>query len=194
MLQEVRPEVALDHFEGTGAGGFPGSSHRTSSCQLQHPGPEGSSPGEADGGGLDVLSNEVALLCLSAAGREPQYFGPSSAVPFSRIVSTAIGLPGGHRGKAVLGMTREYEDDTRPSLPAIEFPSRAKISELSEAYFKNIHPQYPFLHRPTFRALESEYLEASLRGDPTTASDMSLFFVLMVKPFHFKTKNRDYMY
>ncbi|GKT56666.1 fungal specific transcription factor [Colletotrichum tofieldiae] len=34
---------------------------------------------------VDLLSSEVALLCLSAAGREPHYFGPSSAVSFSRI-------------------------------------------------------------------------------------------------------------
>lgn len=42
---------------------------------------------------VDMLSNEVAILCLSAADREPQFFGSSSAVFFSRIASASIKLP-----------------------------------------------------------------------------------------------------
>jgi hypothetical protein len=63
LLQQSRPEVALDHL---GAAGVPRSA------------PEQVSPGrEADDENIDDLSSDVALLCLSAAGREPHYFGPS---------------------------------------------------------------------------------------------------------------------
>jgi hypothetical protein len=63
LLQQSRPEVALDHLS---AAGVPQSAV------------EQVSPGwEACDENIDDLSSDVALLCLSAAGREPHYFGPS---------------------------------------------------------------------------------------------------------------------
>jgi hypothetical protein len=56
------------------------------------------------------------------------------------------------------------------------------MAKLSKAYFSNIHPQYPFLHQPTFRLMEQQCLEASLRNDLGAAPGSSLFFVLMVRP------------
>jgi len=63
LLQQSRPEVALDHL---GAAGVPQSA-------LEQVSPSR----EADDENIDDLSSDVALLCLSAAGREPHYFGPS---------------------------------------------------------------------------------------------------------------------
>ncbi|EOD47741.1 putative fungal specific transcription factor protein [Neofusicoccum parvum UCRNP2] len=51
---------------------------------------------------------------------------------------------------------------------------------LSRAYFDNIHPQYPFLHRDTFQSWETEVMDAKDAGDLGIASHLTLFFVLMV--------------
>ena len=40
----------------------------------------------------------------------------------------------------------------------VRLPSAEEAQRLSTAYFKHIHPQYPFLHRPTFDTWEREYV------------------------------------
>jgi hypothetical protein len=64
LLQQSRPEVALDHL---------GGGRRLPPSALEQVSPSR----EADDDNIDDLSSDVALLCLSAAGREPHYFGPS---------------------------------------------------------------------------------------------------------------------
>lgn len=136
---------------------------------------------------MDALSSEVALLCLSAAGREPQYFGPSSAVSFSRIAGTAMGLP--HHGSpgtsaqlSNLGdVTPRTSSSRRAAATPRGLPGRETLAALSHAYFSSIHPQYPFLHRPTVEMMERECLQAEAEGSPG-ANGTSLFFVLMVNP------------
>lgn len=133
---------------------------------------------------LDLLSNEVAMLCLNAAGREPQFFGSSSAVFFSRIASASIDLPLKRSNWSNQPHTEESPEnpsrETWSPRPPVELPSPPKAAKLSQAYFKSIHPQYPFLHRPTFRRMEQECLSASASGDISTVNSVSLFFVLMV--------------
>ncbi|OKL56596.1 hypothetical protein UA08_08175 [Talaromyces atroroseus] len=200
LLQGVRPEVAVDHFAGIDrsqqsqqadggvldSAGAPGATANATTGPQQQA--SGNTPNndlddvrstDADEG--DLLSNEVALLCLSAAGREPQYFGPSSAVHFSRIVSSTLRLPRRGAGAASSHYSNTSGSATRHATARYqEFPDPGMMAKLSEAYFNNIHPQYPFLHQPTFRLMEQECLEASLRNDVGDASETSLFFVLMV--------------
>lgn len=189
LLQQTRPEVASDHFgtqlpRSNGHGNMSMSLSQTfaqppSIHASLSPTDEARSP-PVDDSGLNVLSNEVALLCLGAAGREPQYFGPSSAVPFARIVSSTLGL---RRQDGKPSLQQNNTKDVRRSRQAsqaIDFPSPSRMSTLSEAYFSNIHPQYPFLHKPTWRSMERECSEATRRGDWRAASDLSLYFVLMV--------------
>jgi hypothetical protein len=136
---------------------------------------------EADDHHVDVLSSEVALLCLSAAGREPHYFGPSSAVSFSRIVSATMGLAsrGGSSQHSRDGFGKGIGSEVPREVP-LRLPSPKLRANLSEAYFNNIHPQYPFLHKPTFEIWEETCLKASLEGDLNSVGGVSLFFVLMV--------------
>ncbi|CAH0021249.1 unnamed protein product [Clonostachys rhizophaga] len=143
--------------------------------------------------GSDTLSSEVAVLCLSAAGREPHYFGPSSAVSFSRIASAVMGLPNKKSMRATSdhGGSDKAREGRRRTVPVIDFPSASRMEKLSEAYFANIHPQYPFLHRPTARMMEKECMEASQTGDVSTARDTSLFFVLMIYAIGSLTLGRD---
>lgn len=217
LLQEVRPEVAIDHFAGltrsqqadagvlhpVGTSNVP-SSTTVSATTGKPQQVTGSTPNSnnhnntddvrsTDADESDVLSNEVALLCLSAAGREPQYFGPSSAVHFSRIISSTLRLP--RRGGGG-GATSSHYSNASDSVPRDttttryrEFPDASMMAKLSEAYFSNIHPQYPFLHQPTFQLMEQECLEASLRNNLDAASESSLFFVLMVRNILFCIHN-----
>ncbi|KAI6803988.1 hypothetical protein KC361_g345 [Hortaea werneckii] len=138
--------------------------------------------GEKAAGDVDSdLSSEVALLCLSAAGREPHYFGPSSAVSFSRIASQTLGLK--KRGDGSQRSVFSDESDNRQHTGTekrLRFPETSKARNLSQAYFNNIHPQYPFLHRPTFKRWEEECIGAAEGGDPSSASEVALYFVLMV--------------
>lgn len=207
LLQQVRPEVALDHLgsnEGRDAdsGPVPPVPPGPTSPPMpvvQMPSvfpvvPETSSiddmgffrahraPSvEADDHHVDVLSSEVALLCLSAAGREPHYFGPSSAVSFSRIVSATMGLAsrGGSSQHSRDGFGKGIGSEVPREVP-LRLPSPKLRANLSEAYFNNIHPQYPFLHKPTFEIWEETCLKASLEGDLNSVGGVSLFFVLMV--------------
>ena len=64
---------------------------------------------------------------------------------------------------------------TRPILPSFN-----TAEKLSRAYFNNIHPQYPILHRPTFRQWEQQCLEANCGSHVSGASDVPMFFVSIV--------------
>ncbi|KAK2596260.1 hypothetical protein N8I77_013156 [Diaporthe amygdali] len=189
LLQEARPEVAIDHFAANGESSPSALVPQRPQAENFHSagGPQGASPGVGEHS--DVLSSEVAFLCLSATGSEPHFFGASSAVSFSRIVSAAMGL--GRSGSAA--------SDSQPSIrgagarqrgahfdtqAAHQVPIRLPTPEmkgiLTEAYFSNIHPQYPVIHRPTFRTWEDECWRAVSDGTLDRVADISLFSVLMV--------------
>ncbi|KAK2027526.1 hypothetical protein LX32DRAFT_721986 [Colletotrichum zoysiae] len=167
LLQQVRPEVALDHLG-------PNQSRNANNMAPYHTDP--TQPNSTNH--VDVLSSEVALLCLSAAGREPHYFGPSSAVSFSRIVSATMGLcrSEGSSQHGPAGRGKRYGTEV-PREASLRLPSPALRTSLSEAYFNNIHPQYPFLHELTFRTWEENCLESSHEGH---INGVSWFFALMV--------------
>lgn len=188
LLQASRPDLASDHLGQDGP-----SQHienmtqkQDNSLSMQNGGIDyfafdGASPsGNIHEDNVDDLSSEVALLCISAAGREPHYFGSSCAVSFSRIVSATIGLPKrqGSSQHSVAGAERNNPGVRRSA--SVGFPSAGFAATLTQAYFKNIHFQYPFLHRPTFRIWEEVCSRAHAIGDLESAGDIALFFVLMV--------------
>lgn len=171
LLQQARPEVALDHYltDNDACSDAAGNSPRDAMGRKRE---------DVVDGQLDNLPSEVALLCINAAGREPQYFGPSSAVSFSRIVGVTMGLSkkGGSSIQSVdtaMGLGKNLKANA-------QFPTPTRAKELSNAYFDNIAPQYPFLHRPTFAVWEEACINASLSGNVEAAGDTALFFVFMV--------------
>jgi hypothetical protein len=191
LLQDSRPDVAMDHLHcadqtSNFLAGNAAQDHRDVGPQLQSGGLDflafdGASPTDnVDEENIDDLSSEVALLCLSAVGREPQYFGPSCAVSFSRIVSATMGLPKRRGGSqnSVTGL-RNHNAEGQRTVSA-GFPSASLAATLSQAYFKNIHSQYPFLHQPTYRAWEEICFRAHASDVLESAGDVPLFFVLMV--------------
>ncbi|KAF1940938.1 hypothetical protein EJ02DRAFT_466970 [Clathrospora elynae] len=168
LLQQTRPEEALDHW---GATRVPDSSLDDFAHSR-----------EAHDGKIDHLSADVALLCLSAAGREAHYFGPSCAVSFSRVVSATMGLPkrGATSQQAADAQGSEAQGPEVQRTVHASFPSRSLAATLSQAYFRNVHSQYPFLHKPSFQVWEEACTRANQAGHIIAAGQLPLFFVLMV--------------
>jgi hypothetical protein len=130
---------------------------------------------------MDHLSSEVALLCLSAAGQEPRYFGPSSAVSFSHIASQAMGLKRATNSpllrRPVLNNLSKAQSNGQPVLT---LPPLDEAGRLTSAYFENIHPQYPFLHQPTFKLWEQECRKTRKGTDSVRIGHVTAFFTNIV--------------
>jgi hypothetical protein len=118
------------------------------------------------------------LLCLRAAGGEPHYFGSSSAFSFTKLFSARLrGAQMRVPGLALGGVSNSIVQNRPRAIPA-PMPNREAAKMLMTAYFDNVHPQYPFLHLPTFLEMEDAVMtacEGGLSPDPTQA-----FFVYMV--------------
>lgn len=201
LLRQNRPDVATDHFTGSeGMGDFhsPGlgsaaTMHNATtlvqtgnaSNALTHASPSHSADfsrlvsHETQGDGSD-LASEVALLALGAAGREPQYFGPSSALSFARVAGAAFSLQKRHEDSQLSGETDAGSFQPQQMKRRLDLPLPHEARNLSGAFFNNIHPQYPILHRPTFVRWEEQCMQANQLGNLETAPRTALFFVLMV--------------
>lgn len=123
------------------------------------------------------LASKVGMLNLHyAAGAEPQYLGSSSTFAFSRIINSSLREGASGNPPTTLGLSEGPMDLLSPCpLPSYE----AGIA-LSNAYFQNIHPQYPFLHVPTFRHWEMKLIGEPEATDAFSFDPISLFFVNMV--------------
>ncbi|KAL4812036.1 fungal-specific transcription factor domain-containing protein [Aspergillus spinulosporus] len=104
---------------------------------------------------LSDLSSMIGTLSLNAAGAEPHYLGSSSAFAFARFVEPVI-------RQAITLM---------PPRIAVQF---------SDAYFGNIHTQYPFLHEPTFRQWETRLYNSIHAVLPTDSVRVPFYFLNMV--------------
>ncbi|KAL4966573.1 transcription factor domain-containing protein [Aspergillus stella-maris] len=207
LLQQVRPDVALDHLGSTELHSYstyeandidhgpispnnlpcqPDSiSPETTATAAQQASVRRPSSVHSEDQRIDVLSSEVALLCLSATGRDPHYFGPSSAVSFSRIVGATMGLP---TTSSVASGSQHSAAAAREPSPfsaiqeetSLRLPSPPMAEKLTNAYWNNIHPQYPVLHRPTFRTWERNLRKDGQPEIGTESPTIPLYFVLMV--------------
>ncbi|KIW45567.1 uncharacterized protein PV06_03948 [Exophiala oligosperma] len=199
LLRETRPDVAIDHFNtvshsrlgevpNQGAISEPppqidhGSSHQPIdfSANTQAPVSPGISNFHHDDDDGDDLASNVALLALSASGREPHYFGPSSALSFSRIASSALKTHKRHGGSQPSTYSDAVNHVPAQKYQKVVFPTPNIGHTLSAAYFNHVHPQYPFLHRPTLDKWEENCLQAQQAGTVDSVKEIPLFFVLMV--------------
>ncbi|KAH7379941.1 fungal-specific transcription factor domain-containing protein, partial [Cadophora sp. MPI-SDFR-AT-0126] len=121
------------------------------------------------------LASKVGMLGLKAAGAEPHYLGSSSVFAFSRIINSSLRQITSTKP----GFANAGQDVTSPPSPCL-LPDYATAMKLSNAYFRSIHPQYPFLHEPTFRKWEADLLRPT--GDALTLSFdfVPIFFVNIV--------------
>lgn len=122
------------------------------------------------------ISCAIGALSLKAAGAEPCFLGPSSVFAFSRIIGPGL-------RQIISDVPIDFIDQNRHDLetpaPCL-LPDYPAAVRLSNAYFQNIHPQYPFLHEDTFRmwehALKDSITALTLQYQPGT-----LFFLNMVR-------------
>ncbi|KAM5386520.1 hypothetical protein ACJZ2D_000483 [Fusarium nematophilum] len=123
--------------------------------------------------GTADLVTKAGVLSLHASGAEPHYFGSSSMFSFSRVIHACVRQA--VQEKSTSGIDSGL-DDVDASISPCRLPSYEVGVALSNAYFENVHFQYPFLHEPTFRQWENNALGLG----PTAASLSELFFVNMV--------------
>ncbi|KAI7772312.1 hypothetical protein LZL87_007673 [Fusarium oxysporum] len=124
--------------------------------------------------GTSDLSSRVGMLDFRTTQTEPQYLGSSSSFAFSRIINLSLSsnLPA--------APTLAHLSDRRSSPSPCLLPDYDVAVKLSDAYFKHIHPQYPFLHEPTFRTWEATLYDSSQDFTETGFSFTPLFFLNMV--------------
>ncbi|KAH6974178.1 fungal-specific transcription factor domain-containing protein [Ilyonectria sp. MPI-CAGE-AT-0026] len=122
------------------------------------------------------LSSKVGMLGLRMDGEEPHYLGSSSAFAFSRIIHSSLRQPEQRYRSETFG----FPDEDTPIPPTCPLPDYELGITLSNVYFENIHPQYPFLHEPTFRSWEAGLLEPSDHIETLDFDPIALFFVNMV--------------
>ncbi|WKT52744.1 hypothetical protein QSH57_003306 [Fusarium oxysporum f. sp. vasinfectum] len=120
------------------------------------------------------LSSRVGMLDFRTTQTEPQYLGSSSSFAFSRIINLSLSsnLP--------TAPALAHLSDRRSSPSPCLLPDYDVAVKLSDAYFKHIHPQYPFLHEPTFRTWEAMLYDSSQDFTETGFSFTPLFFLNMV--------------
>ena len=122
----------------------------------------------------DTFASRVATLGLNAGGLEPRYLGPSSAFSFSRIISSSLlkAAPVKHNDN-----TAAQVEETSQQIACL-LPEYESAVALSNAYFRSIQQQYPFLYEPTFREWENDMLSP---GKQISSSDyLPLFFLYAV--------------
>lgn len=123
------------------------------------------------------LASNAGLLTLNATGAEPHYLGSSSAFAFSQVVAASLNQSTSREASraADTASTTEMEAPLPRLLPEYDIGVK-----LSNAYFQNIHPQYPFLHEPTFRFWERQVLLPGEAANLPGFDPAPLYFINMV--------------
>lgn len=203
MLQDVRPEVAKDHLR-TDQPEAP--TIQTLSDTMSDPQPQIETTLDSNSNNQQIeristshvsfnraesiekedvmtdLSSKIGLLSVNAPTAEPHYFGTSSALAMSRLINSALRRvnhqnPGEGDPGHMLSDFSAYDPLLGTPSP---LPSAEGREVLARSYFENIHPQYPFLHEPTFRSWELLLVENSNSDDTFRLQPCIPFFVNMV--------------
>lgn len=125
----------------------------------------------------DDLSG-LELLCVHSAGGEPHYFGASSALSFTKTFSATLRGVRAQGPGLTMGGIPDFNVTSRPRPLPAEFPDEATLQKLTSAYFDLVHPQFPFLHRPTYLSWEEGVLAA--HRDGYLPNRVHLFFVYAI--------------
>jgi hypothetical protein len=122
---------------------------------------------------LSDLSSMVGTLSINAAGSEPHYLGPSSVFAFTRFIKPSL-----HQAISSITPTQDHHNPATPEpCPLPGYPTAVR---LSNAYFQNIHPQYPFLYEPTFRMWETALEDPLEAMSILNFNPVPLYFLNMV--------------
>jgi hypothetical protein len=77
-----------------------------------------------------------------------------------------------------MGGVTETTALTQTRASPIALPERSVVTALTKAYFDQIHPQFPFLHHPTYLEWETRVMKA--REDGKAPDPAELFFIFAV--------------
>ncbi|RDW70415.1 hypothetical protein BP5796_08812 [Coleophoma crateriformis] len=176
MLQQVRPEVANDHFSHlelpsqADAQENPAPNFEASNASITL----ASSHERED---VNELSSKVGLLALNAPGTEPKYFGSSSAFAFSRMINSSLQRLRAQDGNGKSKGQDRLDDQHSQTVFPCQLPSPAIGEMLTKAYFEHVHTQYPFLHEATFKSWEHSIMNGV---EDSGINHVMCFFVNMV--------------
>ncbi|KAL2854996.1 fungal-specific transcription factor domain-containing protein [Aspergillus pseudoustus] len=154
-LKQYRPDLANDHLSQYTTHPQPESAR----AQFRMP-QQDSENSTGTGTGLDELASKVGLLSLNAAGAEPHYLGSSSTFAFSRLINSSLRRV---NGDPLLSSSSSSSSSSALPSPC-PLPEYGIAVQLSNVFFTHVHPQYPFLHEPTFRAWEEAMLLGGVVG------------------------------
>lgn len=122
------------------------------------------------------LPMRVGLFDFKTTQVEPHHLGSSSSFAFAHLINPSL------RGALANSPSAPVYSPEKPKsapLPCL-LPEYHIATILSNAYFENIHPHYPFLHEPTFRHYESLLLHPSGEFNNPIKASIPLFFLNMV--------------
>lgn len=128
------------------------------------------------------LAHEIGLVS-SCAGTDPKYIGPSSGYFFAKLVLACAQQS--QRDPPPKELQQNAKNRTAGllpkgglSIPPIPLPSDMDYAvKISEAYFETIHPQYPFLHQPSYmKLIEHVYAEP----EPNPMAAFQVYLVLAI--------------
>ncbi|KAI1762442.1 hypothetical protein GGR53DRAFT_418742 [Hypoxylon sp. FL1150] len=95
-------------------------------------------------GPSEPLAHEVGLLSL-ANSRESKYLGPSSGVPFARLIFSAIPQSQGLATSWVTSGVVGSQDAAQAQPFTLNWTSEVDLQHFVDAYFETHHPLHPFL-------------------------------------------------
>ncbi|KAF4968430.1 hypothetical protein FSARC_4227 [Fusarium sarcochroum] len=110
--------------------------------------PVRSAPGPT---GAGAITHEIGLVSLGT-NQDPRYIGPSSGYFLARVMLDSVS-----KQDERLGLTSRNAPFPTKLVEAIQgplpLPPRDMATQLCDAYFSAINPQYPILHRHTFNSM-----------------------------------------
>lgn len=184
VLKQYRPDLANDHLFQNDAlqlelQSSPSTSTRPIEDQSRGPSTLPRTEEDDEPAGLDELASKVGLLSLNAAGAEPHYLGSSSTFAFSRLINSSLRQVVLTNSSDASAFGRNESDLPVIPTPCL-LPDHDVAVKLSDAYFQNIHTQYPFLHEPTFRAWEATIASGADGFETFISNPGPMFFLNMV--------------
>lgn len=170
LERQIQPGASVSEPSAT-----PGPLHDDQDAVILSQPTPATPPSPVDGqGGLHSFNDSP--LDVTTLQQEPQYLGTSSAFAFAHLLDSSLRRP----PEQEIAVATTSSTQNQSKLPPGFLPDHTLACTYRDAFFENIHPQYPFLHEPTFRKDEKMLfaINPELRINPVHAVPM--FFANMV--------------
>ncbi|KAF2027757.1 hypothetical protein EK21DRAFT_50905, partial [Setomelanomma holmii] len=127
----------------------------------------------------DRRAHEIGLISIGAH-TDPKYIGPSSGYFLARFLLAKssqknVWPVSRAESSASQSIINDLIDAVQGPLP---FPNQSLVDRLCKAYFDTIHPQWPVLHEPSFRAAVDKMLSERVTNAGSRQEDPHVSFHL----------------